>query len=149
MTVRRVEVRGDAGIAVAVGRRDRIDDPIVWNLERGPLALEARTVLDRPLYWLAIDKALYPSHLPVRALEAWATQIENFVGSASPREIILLDDDPARPDSTFACLTLTAKTQLEHTLGQFGFDSGTLEKLVSVFEEPFFPPLRVERRLAA
>ena len=55
----------------------------------------------------------------LRALEAWARQIENFASQITPDDVVLLDDDPARPNITFACLTLTAKARLEETLRRF------------------------------
>lgn len=147
MATRRLEVRGEDGLAMAIGARRILDEPVVWHIERRETEEETEVELDREMFWGAVDRALYPSHLPHRTLEAWAAQVEHFARSTNPADIVLLEDDPQTGDATFACLTVTARAKLEAGLQSFGFDGETEERLAALFDEELFPPLRVRRRL--
>jgi len=147
MSTRRLEVRGEDGPAMAIGVRRFLDAPLVWRIERQESEERTEVELDRPLFWAAVDRALYPSHLPGRPLDEWAGQIERFARSADPADIVLLDDDPNAGNATFACLTLTARARLEADLGAFGFDAEIQGRLAALFDQEHFPPLRVRRIL--
>lgn len=149
MAVRRLEVRGAAGLAMAVGARRLLDEPLVWRIERHAPEEQTEIELDRTLFWAVVDRAIYPAHVPLRALDEWAAQIEHYVRSAPASDIVLLEDDPAAGDATFACLTLTSRARLEAALPSFGFDAEIEERLERLFDEELFPPLRVRRRLDA
>lgn len=148
MSTRRVEVRGEEGVALAVGARRLIEEPLVWRIERGEYQEQTSVDLDRRLFWSTVDRTLRPGHLPVRAVGEWAAQIQNVARSARPEDIVLLEDDPGTGDTTFACFTLTVRARLEAGLASFGFDETTLQKLSGLFEDELFPPLRVARRVA-
>lgn len=146
MAVRRLEVRGRDGVAMAVGARRLVDEPLVWRIERHPPEEQTEVELDRALFWAVADRAIYPAHVPRRALDEWAAQIEHYVRSTPASDIVLLDDDPSSGDATFACLTLTSRARLEAALPSFGFDPEIAERLERLFDEELFPPLRVRRR---
>jgi len=147
MATRRLQVRGEDGLAMAIGARRLLDEPVLWRIERGETEETTRVELDRPLFWATVDRALFPGHMPQRALEEWANQVEHFARSTHPSDIVLLEDDPQTGNATFACLTLTARARLEAGLHQFGFDGQTEERLAELFDEELFPPLRVRRQL--
>lgn len=146
MSTRRIEVQSHRGTGLAVGERTSLDQPLAWRIET-PSPGERRGVeLDRELFSVVVDKALYPSHLPTHALDEWALQIEHFARSAPRSDIVLLEDDPSRGDRTVACLTLTAQARLEAGLADFGFEPEIEARLALLFDDELFPPLRVERR---
>ncbi len=147
MAVRRLEVRGQDGVAVAVGARRLVDEPLVWRIERHASEEQTEVELDRALFWAVVDRAIYPARMPQRALDEWAAQIEHYVRSTPASDIVLLEDDPSTGDATFACLTLTSRARLEAALPGFGFDPEIEERLERLFDEELFPPLRVRRRL--
>ncbi|MDG2304721.1 MAG: hypothetical protein P8R42_08705 [Candidatus Binatia bacterium] len=147
MSTRRLEVRGDDGLAMAVAARRLLAEPLVWHIEQQECEEELEVELDRALFWASVDRTLYPSHLPKRTLEEWATQLEHFARSARPEDIVLLEDDPRCGNATFACFTITARARLESGLAAFGFDAETQSRLAALFDQELFPPLRVERRL--
>lgn len=147
MATRRLEVRGEDGLAMAVGARRLLDEPVLWRIERRETEETTEVELDRALFWATVDRALFPGHLPQRALDEWANQVEHFARSTHPSDIVLLEDDPQSGNATFACLTLTARARLEAGLRLFGFDRQTEEQLAALFDEELFPPLRVRRRL--
>ncbi len=147
MATRRLEVRGVDGLAMAIGTRRLLDEPVVWRIERQDVEEITEVELDRALFWATIDRAIYPGHLPLRCLEEWASQIEHFARSAHPSDIVLLEDDPGTGDATFACFTLTARARLETALQGFGFDEATRARLEALFDEELFPPLRIRRLL--
>ncbi len=149
MATRRLEVRGDDGLAMAIGARRLLQEPVVWRIERQEAEEKTEIELDRPLFRATVDRALFPSHVPQRSLEEWGTQIEHFARSAQPCDIVLLEDDPGSGDATFACFTLTARARLESGLQGFGFDESTEARLAALFDEELFPPLRVRRQLVA
>ncbi|HZR80578.1 MAG TPA: hypothetical protein VFD92_05720 [Candidatus Binatia bacterium] len=146
---RRIEVRGSDGHAVAIGSRATLDEPILWRLERADVDEEISVELDRDAFFRVLDRALHPHHVPVRTISAWATQIEDYVQRIPREELVLLQDDPARPNVSHACLTLTSRTALERLLARQGLDDESARRLFSTFEDPEFPPLAVTRRLVA
>jgi len=147
MSTRRHEVLGRGGPATAIGTRRILDEPLSWRIEPEGPEESTWVELDRPLFWATVDRVLYPSHLPKRPLEDWATQIDHFARAARPAEIVLLDDDPGSGNTTFACFTMTARARLESALAGIGFDEITRDRLSSLFDEEIFPPLRIRRCL--
>ena len=147
MAVRRLEVRSKDGLAVAIGSRLFLDDPLSWKIEREGAEERTEVELDRGLFWGAVDRAIHPAQVRHRALDEWASQIEHYIRNTPASDIILLEDDPACGDATYACLTLTSRSRLEANLRSFGFDREIEQKLEELFEEELFPPLRVRRRL--
>lgn len=147
MATRRLEVRGTDGLALAIGARRLLDEPVVWRIERRETEEETEIELDREMFLAAVEQALSPSRLPQRTIEMWAAQIEHFARGTNPAEIILLEDDPQSGNVTYACLTVTARAKLEADLETFGFDRDTETKLAALFDEELFPPIRVRRHL--
>lgn len=145
---RRVEVSGSDGPALAIGTRATIDEPLTWRLERTAVDEQVSVELDRNAFFRALDRALHPHHIPGRTLAAWASQVDDFVHRVSLDELVLLDDDPARPNVSHACLTLTSRVSLEAALKRHALDEESKRRLLSTFEDPEFPPLAVTRRLA-
>lgn len=146
---RRIEVRDDDGIALAIGRRSSAEDPLVWRIEDARLEEEVRIGLDEDLFWDCVDRVLYPHRVPQRQVAAWVTHLTNYLRAARPSDVVVLHDDVQRPDCSAACLTPTARAPLEASLGTFGFDAATAECVRSLFDDPEFPPLKVTRRLIA
>ena len=147
MAIRRLEVRSEHGLAVAIGSRSLLDEPLSWKIDRQATEEHTEVELDRGLFWGAVDRAIHPAHVRHRALDEWASQIEHHVRNTPAADIILLEDDPACGNATYACLTLTSRSRLEANLRSFGFDREIEQKLEELFDEELFPPLRVRRRL--
>jgi len=148
LATRRLQVRSDDVAAVAVGRRSRVEEPLVWELELGTGEEPTSVELDGDLFWRVVERSLHPLHIARRALEGWAARIERFVRGAHPSDVVLLEDDVRTGSTTFARLTLTARTRLESTLTGLGLDAATAERLETLFEDELFPPLRIVRRVA-
>lgn len=146
-TERWIEVRDRHGLAVAVGSRTSIDEPISWRVESVAFEEEIEIALDRELFWDGIDRALRPREVPQRQIAAWSNRVENYLRTVSSSDCVVLYDDTRRPDQSAGCLTLTARTPLEASLRTFGFDSDTAERLLALFDDAEFPPLRITRRM--
>jgi hypothetical protein len=144
---RRIEVHGSEGHAIAVGSRSSLAEPIAWRLEKGAADEELSVALDRDAFFRVLDRALHPHHVPVRTLSTWAAQIEDFVRRVSPDELVVLHDDPSRPNVSYACLTLTSRVALERLLARTPLDDESARRLLASFDAPEFPPLAVTRRL--
>ncbi len=146
LTARRVEVAGPDGLAVAVGTRASLEEPIRWRLEPGELGEETEIELDEEEFWSAVDRALFPHHLPLGRLEAWAAHLGRVARAASPEDLLLLFDDPGDPSVSHGCFTPTAVARIQGSLGSFGFDPFTEQQLARAFAAHAFPPLRIRRR---
>lgn len=146
MVERWLEVRDRDGIAVAIGSRTSIEEPIRWRIERIPFEEDVVVGLDEELFRDTVDRALYPHHVPERQIAAWTLHIASFVRSLGASDVIVLFDDAGNPDRSAACLTLTARMPLETSLRGFGFDGTTQERLRALFDDTEFPPLRVTRK---
>jgi len=144
---RRLEVRDRDGLALAVGRRTSIEEPLAWRIEDARLEEETEIALDEELFWDCVDRVIYPSRVPQRQVAAWVTHLTNHLRAAQPTDVVVLYDDVRDPDQSAACLTVTARAPLEASLPTFGFDPGTAARVKSLFDDPEFPPLRVRRRL--
>jgi len=149
MTERRIEVSGGDGLAVAVGTRETLQDELSWRIEPGHIDEELHVQLDHLAFWDCVDRALFPHHIPRRTLAAWATHVDDFVRRVLREDLVLLEDDPAHPSASTACLTLTSRVQLETSVGTFGFDPESERRLLAAFEDPAFPALTVTRRFVS
>ncbi len=149
LALRRIEVLGEDGPALAIGRRRDIAAELEWSIE--PICLEERLAveLDRPAFWNIVDRALRPHHVPTRVLSSWAARIEDYVRRVAPESLVLLHDDPSHPNVSLACLTLTSRVTLESSLQRCELDEESLRMLRATFDDPEFPPLCVSRRLVA
>lgn len=147
LTERWFEVRDRDGLAVAIGSRTSIDEPLSWRIEQLAFTEDVDIALDKELFWDSVDRALYPAHVPQRLLAAWANRVDNFLHTRGSSDFIVLYDDTHRPDQSAACLTLTARTPLETSLVGFGFDASTEERLRALFNDTEFPPLRITRTI--
>jgi len=149
MTERCIEVRDRDGLAVAVaiGSRSSIEDGLAWRIEQMALEEEIEIALDRELYWDIVDRALRPLHIPQRQIAAWANRVDNFLRTVGSTDCVVLYDDTRRPDQSAGSLTLTARTPLEASLRTFGFDAATEERLLALFNDSEFPPLRITRKV--
>ena len=147
MTERWFEVRDRDGLAVAIGSRDSIDEPLTWRIEQLAFEESVDVALDTELFWDSLDRALAPAELPQRLLIAWANRIKNFLRTLGSSDFVVLYDDTRHPDQSAACLTLTARTPLETSLVGFGFDAATEDRLRALFNDTEFPPLRITRRI--
>jgi hypothetical protein len=149
LTERRIEISGGEQLAVAVGTRASLHDELTWRIEPGHIEEELNVQLDHLAFWDCVDRALFPHHIPTRALSAWATHVDDFVRRVLREDLILLEDDPARPSACNACLTLTSRVQLETSVGTFGFDAESEQRLLAAFDDPAFPALTVTRRFVS
>jgi hypothetical protein len=148
MAERWFEVRDREGLAVAIGSRTSIEEPLSWRIEELAFDEEVEVELDAELFWDSVDRALKRARSAQRQLTAWATRIENFVRALGSSDVVILYDDVQRPERSAACLTLTARTPLETSLVGFGFDATTEDRLRALFNDTEFPPLRVTRRIS-
>lgn len=145
LTERRIEVETDCGLAVAVGRRQSIDFPVTWRIEPGTLDEIVSIELDREEFEDTIDRALFPNHLPNRAIAAWATAIERMLANARPEELTILHDDARRPNRSRVAPS-DALRQALAALSAVGFDPETSRRLRSLFSlDAEFPPLWIKR----
>lgn len=144
---RLVEVRGPRGGALLVGRRSCLDQAIRWTVVEGDAAESLEIDLDMQEFWAALDRALYPHHIPMASLRQWAAHVGQVVRSLSAAEVVVLEDDPERPWVSRGMLTPTASARIQSSIGSFGVDATTEERLSSAFEGARFPPLRITRRL--
>ncbi len=142
-----IEVRDRHGLAVAIGTRTSIDDPIAWRIENLAFDEEIEIALDRELFWDDVERALQPHQVPERQIAAWATRVDNYLRTVASSDCVVLYDDTRRPEQSAGCLTLTARTPLEASLQTFGFDGETVERLLGLFNDVEFPPLRITRRV--
>lgn len=147
MTERWLEVRDRDGLAVAIGSRTSIDDPLTWRIERIGFEEEIEIALDRELFWDAVERVLQPLPVPQRQISGWANRVDNHLRSVSSADCMVLYDDTRRPDQSAGCLTLTARTPLETSLRAFGFEPAVAERLLSLFTDIEFPPLRITRKV--
>jgi hypothetical protein len=147
MTERWIEVRDRHGLAVAIGSRRSIEEGLAWRIERVALEEEIELTLDRELFWDTVDRALHPHHVPQRQVAAWANRVDNFLRTVSSADCVVLYDDTRRPDQSAGCLTLTARIPLEASLRTFGFDAATGDRLLALFNDIEFPPLRITRKV--
>ena len=147
MIERWFEVRDRDGLAVAIGTRRSIEDPLDWRIEQIVFEEDVDVTLDAELFWDTVDRALRPHHIPQHQIAAWANRVDNFLRTLRSSDFVLLYDDTQRPDQSAACLTLTARTPLETSLRAFGFDPATGERLLGLFNDSEFPPLRITRRI--
>ncbi len=147
MTERWLEVRDREGLAVAIGARTSIDDPLTWRIERIGFAEEIEIALDRELFWDSVERAIQPLPVPQRQISAWANRIDNHLRTVSSADCMVLYDDTRRPDQSAGCLTLTARTPLEASLGSFGFEPATAERLHGLFSDIEFPPVWITRKV--
>jgi hypothetical protein len=147
MAERWFEVRDREPVAVAIGTRSSVDEPLTWHIE--PLALEEEVdvALDGELFWDTVDRTLERARVSQRQLSAWANRIDNYLRTLRSADFVLLYDDVQHPDRSAACLTLTARTPLETSLVEFGFDVPTEQSLRALFNDAEFPPLRITRRI--
>ncbi|HEY8516338.1 MAG TPA: hypothetical protein VIS07_12550 [Candidatus Binatia bacterium] len=148
MVERWLEVRDRDGLAVAIGSRTSIEEPLRWRIERIPFEEELDVGLDEPLFRDIVTRAVRPHVLSERQLAAWTLHIANFARSLAPEDVVVLFDDVAEPDRSAACMTLTARVPLEASLRAFRFEVPIEERLRGLFDDPEFPPLRVTRRPA-
>lgn len=146
LSTRRVEVAGHGGLAVAVGTRTSLEEPLRWCLEPGELDEEVEVELDEEEFWDVVDRALFPHHLPLERLRAWAAHLARIARSAAPEDLLLLFDDPRDPSVSRGGFTPTAAARIEGALGSFGFDPLTEQRLADAFASGPFPPLRIHRR---
>ncbi|MEW6269962.1 MAG: hypothetical protein AB1689_11775, partial [Thermodesulfobacteriota bacterium] len=145
MVERWLEVRDRDGLAVAIGARTSIDDPMQWRIERVPFEEEIEVGLDEELFRDVVRRALYPHQLSERQLAAWTLHIVSFVRSLRPADVIVLYDDVSDPDRSAACMTITARVPLEGSLSALRFDPTIEERIRALFDDVEFPPLRVQR----
>lgn len=148
MAERWFEVRDRDGLAVAIGSRTSIEEPLSWRIEQLAFEEEVDVELDAELFWDSVDRALHRARGAQRQLAAWANRIENFVRALGSSDVVVLYDDVQHPEQSAACLTLTARTPLETSLVGFGFDAATEHSLRALFNDTEFPPLRITRRVA-
>lgn len=146
-TERWIEVRDRHGLAVAVGSRTSIDEPIRWRIENLAFHEEIEIGLDRELFWDDVERALHACQASQRQIAAWANRVENYLQTVASSDCIVLHDDTRRPEQSAGCLTLTARTPLEASLRTFGFDAETVDRLLALFNDDEFPPLRITRRV--
>jgi len=146
-TERWIEVLDRQGLAVAVGTRTSIDEPICWRIENLAFHEEIEIALDRELFWDGIERALRACQASQRQIASWANRVENYLRTVASSDCVVLYDDTRRPEQSAGCLTLTARTPLEASLRTFGFDAETVERLLALFNDDEFPPLRITRRV--
>jgi hypothetical protein len=146
-TERWIEVRDRDGLAVALGTRTSLDEPICWRIERVAFDEEIEIALDRELFWDSVERATRPHPVPQRQIAAWANRVDNYLRTVSSADCVVLYDDTRRPEQSAGCLTLTARTPLEASLRTFGFDADTVERLLGLFGDIEFPPVRITRRV--
>jgi hypothetical protein len=141
------EVRDRLGLAVAIGTRTSVEEPIDWRIENLAFDEEIEIALDRELFWDDVERALHPHKVPKRQIAAWANRVDNYLRTVASSDCVVLYDDTRRPEQSAGCLTLTARTPLEASLRTFGFDAEIAEQLLSLFNDVEFPPLRITRRV--
>lgn len=145
---RRFEVRDGDVLAVAVGNRQSLEEPLSWRIERVPFDEQVEVSLDAELFWDDVDRALHPHHVPKKQVAEWATHIEKLLRLLTPDEVIVSHDDPHRPDASAAYPRPDARGAIEASLRRFGFDATTDARLRRLLAGAEFPPLRLVRRLA-
>jgi hypothetical protein len=147
LTERWFEVRDRDGLAVAIGSRTSIEEPLTWRIEQLSFDEDLEIALDSELFTDSVARALSPRSGEERLLAAWSNRVRNFLRTLGSSDFVVLYDDPRRPDQSAACLTLTARTPLEASLTGFGFDAPTEARLRALFNDTEFPPLRITRRI--
>jgi hypothetical protein len=142
---RRFEVSGCEGVAVVIGVRESIEEPLAWRVEPGPLAERSTIELDREAFEDAIDRALYPLHLPMRAVSAWASSICEMLASVTSDDVEPIADDPQSPAITRAILPADLRERVAARACNVGFDGETMLRLQRILTDPEFPAVCIVR----
>lgn len=147
MTERWLEVRDRDGLAVAIGSRTSVEEPLGWRIERIGFDEEVEITLDRELFWDDVERALHPLQVPQRQISAWANHVDNLLRTVAAADCVVLYDDTRRPDQSAGCLTLTARSPIESALRAVSFEPAVAERLRALFNDMEFPPLRITRKV--